>query len=130
MWKYGTESEANLATVDERLQAVARELIKLMDVSIVTGYRGRDEQNAKYEKGLSQVQYPDSLHNKMPSRAMDIAPYPYDPTDRERFTYMAGLALGIAHGLGIKLRWGGDWNQDGHVKDNSFDDLFHFELVD
>lgn len=129
-WKFGKASMDRLEQIDPRLQEVMHELIKLMDVSIVTGYRSRDEQNEKYEKGLSQVQYPDSKHNKQPSLAVDIAPYPYDPEDRERFTYMAGLALGIAHAKGIKLRWGGDWDQDGQVKDNNFDDLFHFELVD
>lgn len=130
MFYYGEESERRLAEVHPDLQRVFREVIKLMDVSIVTGHRGEEEQNEKYRKGLSQVQYPDSAHNKEPSLAVDAAPYPYDPTDRERFTYMAGLVIGIAHGLGVKVRWGGDWDQDGEVKDNNFDDLFHFELVD
>lgn len=130
MFYYGEESERNLAQVHPDLQRVFREVIKLMDVSIVTGYRGREEQNAKYEQGKSEVRYPDSMHNKEPSLAVDAAPYPYDPDNRERFTYMAGLVLGIAHTLGVSLRWGGDWDQDGEVKDNDFDDLFHFELVD
>lgn len=129
-WKYGAKSLERLATLDPRLQQVLREVINLMDVSVVTGYRGLDEQNGMYEKGLSQLLYPDSKHNSQPSRAVDLAPHPYDDTDRERFTYMAGLVLGVAYGMGIKLRWGGDWDQDGQVKDNTFDDLFHFELVD
>lgn len=130
MFKYSERSEQRLLETDPDLQRVFREVIKLMDVIIVTGYRGRDEQNAMYAQGKSQRQYPDSKHNQKPSKAIDVAPYPYDPEDRERFTYMAGIALGVAHGLGISLRWGGDWDQDGEVKDNSFDDLFHFELVE
>ena len=31
--------------------------------------------------------------------------------------------------MNIKLRWGGDWDRDTQVKDNSFDDLLHFELI-
>ena len=32
--------------------------------------------------------------------------------------------------LGVRLRWGGDWDSDLEVDDNDFDDLPHFELVD
>lgn len=127
---YGEKSKANIRELHPKLQHILAELIELMDVSVITGYRGREEQNAKYEQGLSNVKYPDSKHNTYPAHAVDIHPYPYDPEDRERFTYMAGLALGIAHMQGIKVRWGGDWDQDGEVKDNKFDDLFHLELDD
>jgi hypothetical protein len=32
--------------------------------------------------------------------------------------------------MGIELRWGGDWSMDFEVKDNRFDDLVHFEIVE
>jgi hypothetical protein len=35
----------------------------------------------------------------------------------------------MASSMGIKIRWGGDWNGDWKVKDNHFDDLPHFELI-
>lgn len=130
MWRYSEASEAKLRQLDPQLARVMREVIKLMDVTIVTGYRIKSEQDRLYAEGKSKLQYPDSKHNTFPSRAVDVAPYPYDEEDRERFTYMAGMVLGVALRLGIKLRWGGDWDQDGEVKDNSFDDLFHFELAD
>ncbi len=44
-------------------------------------------------------------------------------------TYFAGLVRGIAVSWGVKIRWGGDWDMDGDLKDNSFDDLVHFEIV-
>jgi hypothetical protein len=31
---------------------------------------------------------------------------------------------------GVTLRWGGDWNRNGDLTDNNFDDLFHMEIVD
>lgn len=65
----------------------------------------------------------------MPSNAVDIAPYPIDWNDRERFTYLAGHVKMAAHMLGIKVTWGGDWNNNNEVKDNNFDDLPHFELT-
>jgi len=30
--------------------------------------------------------------------------------------------------MGLKIRWGGDWDMDTQTKDNKFDDLVHFEL--
>jgi len=50
--------------------------------------------------------------------------------DRERFTYFAGYVVGIAYQMGLKIRWGGDWDMDTQVKDNNFDDLPHFEIRD
>jgi len=32
--------------------------------------------------------------------------------------------------MGVDLRWGGDWDSDTEVRDNSFDDLVHFEIVE
>ena len=29
---------------------------------------------------------------------------------------------------GVDIRWGGDWNRNGDITDNGFDDLFHFEV--
>jgi peptidoglycan L-alanyl-D-glutamate endopeptidase CwlK len=32
--------------------------------------------------------------------------------------------------MGIKIRWGGDWDSDGDINDNRFDDLVHVEIKD
>ena len=37
--------------------------------------------------------------------------------------------VATALGMGIKLRWGGDWDGDWQTRDNTFDDLPHFELA-
>ena len=60
--------------------------------------------------------------------AVDVAPYPIDWEDRDRFHYFGGYVLGIAKSLGLNIRWGGDWDQDTQTKDNKFDDLVHFEI--
>ena len=70
----------------------------------------------------------EGLSNANPSRAVDVAPYPIDWSDRERFTYFAGFVKGIASQMGIDIIWGGDWDNDTDLKDNGFDDLVHFEL--
>ncbi len=83
-----------------------------------------------FRTGKSQVKFPHGKHNTNPSLAVDAAPYPIDWQDRERFTLFAGFVLCIAASMGVTLRWGGDWDLDWQVRDNSFDDLLHFEIVE
>jgi peptidoglycan L-alanyl-D-glutamate endopeptidase CwlK len=106
-----------------------QEAVKVIDIKIIAGRRNEEQQTAAFEAGNSQVEWPDSTHNTDPSEGVDVAPYPIVWDDRERFTLMAGVIMGIAHTMGIVLRWGGDWDRDTEVKDNHFDDLGHFELV-
>ena len=130
MFDYSQRSLRRLEDTDPRLQSIFKEVIKHFDNTIVTGHRTKDYQERVFSEGKSKVHWPNSKHNSLPSRAVDAAPYPLDWSDRERFTLFAGFVLGIATSQGIKLRWGGDWDRDTQVKDNSFDDLLHFELVD
>lgn len=119
-----------LSTCDERLQRVLTEAIKTIDFTVMCGHRSQQDQDKAYAEGKSKVKFPNSKHNTSPSRAVDIAPWPIDWKDRERFVFLAGHVLGIASALGIKLRWGGDWDGDKNLKNNSFMDLPHFEVVD
>jgi len=105
------------------------EVCMYFDCTIITGHRNREEQTKKFGAGLSKKMYPHSKHNSLPSMAVDVAPYPIDWADRDRFHYFAGFVMGIAKKRGIKLRWGGDWDGDTEVKDNNFDDLLHFEII-
>ena len=130
MPKFGKRSREALKSCDNRLQAVFNEVIKTVDCSVLEGHRGQARQDKFYEEGKSKVKYPDGRHNRLPSRAIDCVPYPIDWNDRERFTLFAGYVLGVADQLGIKLRWGGDWDKDFQVNDNKFDDFPHFELLD
>ena len=130
MPKFGKSSKARLATCDNRLQQVFNEVIKTVDCSILEGHRSAERQDKLFEEGKTKVKYPNGRHNADPSRAVDVAPYPIDWDDRERFHLFAGFVLGIAKGMGINLRWGGDWNQNFEVDDNQFDDFPHFELKD
>ena len=76
------------------------------------------------------MSWPNSKHNSLPSVAVDIAPYPIDWEDTERFIQLSGAILQIAKQNGLDLRWGGDWNRDGRMTDESFRDLLHFEMVE
>ena len=128
MPRFGSRSINRIKTCDQRLQELFYEVVKHFDCTIIEGHRGEERQNKAYNDGKSKVKYPNGKHNQFPSVAVDVAPYPIDWDDRERFTLFAGFVLGIAKSMGINLRWGGDWDQDWTVKDNKFDDFPHFEL--
>ena len=128
MPKFGKRSKERLETCDNRLQLVFNEVIRYVDCSILEGHRSGERQNKLFEEGKTKVKYPNGRHNANPSRAIDVAPYPIDWDDRERFHLFAGFVLGIAKAMGIELRWGGDWNMNFEVDDNQFDDFPHFEL--
>tara|TARA_R110000751_G_scaffold282474_2_gene385623 strand:- start:509 stop:907 length:399 start_codon:yes stop_codon:yes gene_type:complete len=127
----GKRSLQHLVTLDLELQEILQEAIKHFDFTITCGHRTQKEQDDLFNATpkRTQVNWPNSKHNPYPSQAVDIAPYPVDYNDRERFTYLAGFVMGIAKMKGIPLRWGGDWDDDTEVKNNKFDDMPHFELV-
>ena len=128
MAKFGSRSKANLNSCHSDLQKVFNEVIKKVDCSVLCGHRGEEDQNKAFDEGRSKVKYPNGRHNADPSYAVDVTPYPVDWKDRERQTLFAGYVIGVAQGMGIDLRWGGDWDQDFQVKDNTFDDFPHFEI--
>ena len=126
MPKFGKRSKERLKGVNVKLVNVLNALIKIMDVTIIEGVRSKERQAELLEKGATKVKY--SKH--MEGKAVDLAPYPISWEDRERFHYMGGMVRGIGHKLGVNIRWGGDWDGDFETKDNKFDDLVHFEILD
>lgn len=130
MPSFSEKSLARLATCDSRLQQVFQQVVQEFDCSIIEGHRNKERQNRMVDQGKSQVRWPDGKHNTEPSLAVDVCPYPVVWDDRERQTLFAGYVLATAKAMGIDLRWGGDWDLDTEVRDNSFDDLVHFEIVE
>jgi hypothetical protein len=128
---FGTVSRRNLAGCDLRLQEIFNRAIIFFDCKVICGHRGRESQNAAFNDfpQKSKKRWPDSKHNKKPSLAVDVLPYPIEYGDEKRMYYFAGFVMMIAKDKGIKLRWGGDWDSDTEVKDQTFFDLAHFELV-
>lgn len=94
------------------------------DFSVVWGYRGEQLQNKFYKSGNSDLPYPRSKHNHknkmgdIESLAFDFCVYPVDWNDTNGFIYLAGLFIGIAEELGIKVKWGGLWKSRdlGHIE--------------
>jgi len=130
MNRWSNTSKRRLEQCDERLQQIAERVLPVHDCSVLTGHRGEAEQTQAFSEGYSSVQWPYSKHNKQPSLAIDLAPFPIDWDDAKRFYYFAGIVMGVAAEMGITLRWGGDWDRDNDLNDSNFLDLVHFELVD
>lgn len=119
-----------LSTCDKRLQDICTKVLEVMDITVLCGHRSQEDQDLAFTTGKSKLEYPKSKHNTDPSIAVDIAPYPIDWNDKERFILLAGLMTGIALEKGITLRWGGAWSGLNNMKQNTFNDLPHFEIVE
>jgi len=128
MPKFGKTSADRLATCHPDLQKLFNEVVKNYDCSVLQGIRPKEEQDEYFRTGRSKVQYPNSKHNSDPSMAADVAPYPIDWNNTNRFYHFAGYVIATADQLGIKLRWGGDWDSDKDFSDQNFNDLPHFEI--
>lgn len=129
MNKYSKASARRLATCEVDIQIIFRCILKDVDHSVLCGHRDSVEQNKAYNAGKSKLKYPQSKHNGYPSKAIDAAPYPIDWSDTKRFYEFGEFVKQRAEEMGYKLRWGGDWDGDGDYKDQTFNDLVHFELV-
>ena len=124
MPKFGKRSKERLRGIDARLVNVLNELVKIMDVTIIEGLRSEQRQEKLLKEGSTKTKFSKHITGK----AVDLAPYPIDWKDRDRFHYMGGMIRGIAKQLNVPIRWGGDWDSDGETKDNRFDDLVHVEI--
>jgi peptidoglycan L-alanyl-D-glutamate endopeptidase CwlK len=117
------------------LQVLFFEVIRTFDCAILEGYRNEADQEAAFERGATKLHYPHGKHNGNPSMAVDAAPYPIDFKDAKRFYYFGGYVMGIAERLKnegkmtYSVRWGGDWDKDTEINDQTFFDLVHFELI-
>lgn len=130
MYKYSERSNRRLEDVHPKLKLIFNKVITTFDNTIITGHRNKEYQTDVYNRGLSKVVYPYSKHNQLPSMAVDAIPYPIDWNDKHRIYLFAGYVLATAESLNIKIRWGGDWDMDLDLKDQTFNDLIHFELVE
>ncbi len=134
---FSESSEKKLKDLDPRLVMVMRKALGygILDFKIVETHRSVEEQQEAFRQGRSQIDgiHKKGKHNFYPSLAVDIAPCPVDYTRKPEFYYLAGLIMAAAKELGFHIRHGGDWNEDGKLiwqKNDTFDDLPHFELME
>lgn len=139
MFEFGERSKSNLETCRIELQQIATKALSygVADFSVIEGHRNINRQKRLFDEGKSQIDgiNKKGKHNKIPSEAVDLLPYPFIINgerawdDKQRLCVLAGLMYAAAAELGYKIRWGGDWSGNGNNKDSSFDDFVHFEII-
>lgn len=135
MPNFSARSTQNLASCHRDLQTIFNVVIKFFDFTVLCGHRGEGAQGQAFSTGRSKVRWPDSYHNKKPAKALDAVPYPIDWKNTARMKFFIGFVLGIAQvleSIGViehHLVSGIDWDGDTHLKDHTFHDHPHFQLV-
>ena len=127
MYTFSKRSRDNLSTASENLQRLFNEVIKEIDCTVICGHRSPEEQFELYKKGRVNKDFKwivvdkskvvtnidgrakKSNHNYLPSKAVDVVPYPLDWNDIAAFKKLGEVVKRKAKELGIKISWGGDW---------------------
>ncbi|CAK0742062.1 conserved hypothetical protein [Gammaproteobacteria bacterium] len=136
MPKFSQASFSKLTTCHPDLQCLMYEVVKYFDCTVLEGYRNEADQEAAFAKGNTKLHWPHGNHNRLPSMAIDVSPYPIDWNNSKRFYWFAGYVMGIAQKLKDdgkmthSVRFGGDWDGDKDITDQKFNDLVHFELIE
>ena len=141
---FSRTSQDKLSTCCDRLQTLFNEVIKHYDCKITCGFRSIEDQQQKFEEFKSKVPGGKSKHNKKPSQAVDVLPWPFKPedwTDTRRFFHFAGFVLATCKQMqrdgrldaSFDLVWGADWDGDysrnsDAFREHSFLDCPHFEI--
>ena len=148
MADFTIKSREQLVTLDEdliRVLTLAKAWCGLVDFQISQGARTIEQQRKYFQEGKSKVN-PDSYATPaqlyaaakhitgpgMPySRAADLFVPGQEggAYDKNALCYVAGLIRGAAMSLGVRVRWGGDFDRDGKLLEKgTFQDLPHIEL--
>lgn len=116
MPSFGKKSKEKMKGIHPDLIKVLEAAIKRYDFTVLEGLRTKERQKELFDSGKSQTM--NSKH--ITGHAVDIAPWPIDWNNVDRFKDMLLIVLEEASQLGIGLRIGGNWK--------SFKDYPHIEL--
>ncbi len=136
MYKLSQRSISRLSETDPRIREIVFEAINSSPIDFgIPEYGGRrspTEQNTLFKNGKSKCDGYEKLSRHQSGLAFDIFPYVNGSAnwDKRYCFLLAGHILATAHRLGYKLKWGGDWDMDMDLDDQTFNDLVHFELVE
>lgn len=76
----------------------------ITDMTVSCGWRGKKDQEAAFAAGTSKVHWPDGTHNRSPSDAADVEPYPEKWSDPVKLAVLHAYIVGLARQRGMKLR--------------------------
>ena len=141
-----------------RLEGVNPALVKVVqraieitpqDFMVVEGVRSKEQCYINYGKGRTVAQCTAKgvpakyaqpklakvtwLNNPLSSKhvsgkAVDLVPYPVNWNDLTKFDQVAKAMFAAAKELGVSIRWGADWDNDGNYREKGEYDSPHFEL--
>jgi len=129
-------SKERLKTCHRDLQLLFNHVVQDYDCTVICGHRGSEEQDEAYASGNSQLEWPKSKHNSVPSLAVDVVPHEkiidWGKLQSAHFAgYVKGVADRLLH-IGVishHIRCGVDWDSDNDIDDTTFWDSAHFEIV-
>lgn len=116
MSEFSQKSLNKLNQCHPDLQKVFLEVVKVFDCSIIEGYRTKEDQDSAFYSGRSKVKWPNGKHNKFPSMAVDVWPYPV-PRKKDGkiddnsivWDKFAECVFETAKSLNVPIIWGGNW---------------------
>ncbi|CCI88461.1 endolysin [Yersinia phage phiR2-01] len=135
-FKFGKNSEKQLATVKPELQKVARRALEISphDFTIVQGIRTAAQSAQNIANGTSFLSNPNKSKH-ITGDALDFAPFingKIDWNDYEVFWAVKKAFQQAGQELGVKLRFGADWNNSNDYRDEIQRGTYdggHVELV-
>ena len=144
-------SLGRLNGVDANLVKVVQRAIEItpQDFMVVEGVRSKEQCYINYGKGRTVAQCTAKgvpakyaqpklakvtwLNNPLSSKhvsgkAVDLVPYPVNWNDLTKFDQVAKAMFAAAKELGVSIRWGADWDNDGNYREKGEYDSPHFEI--
>ena len=144
-------SLGRLNGVDANLVKVVQRAIEItpQDFMVVEGVRSKEQCYINYGKGRTVAQCTAKgvpakyaqpklakvtwLNNPLSSKhvsgkAVGLVPYPVNWNDLTKFDQVAKAMFAAAKELGVSIRWGADWDNDGNYREKGEYDSPHFEL--
>lgn len=125
MYQWSKTSRERMQGVHPKLLSVCDKALSygIMDITVLPdgGVRTPQRQQELVNKGVSKTLKSKHLIQKSGyGEAIDLAPFPVDWKDTERFEELAKLMKKSAQELGVVIEWGGDWH--------SLIDMPHFQM--
>lgn len=132
MAKFDKRSLLNLDNCHPLLKKLHLEAIKIMpwDYIVTDSIRGEIAQTKAFKQGFSKVRFGQSAHNYKPAIATDCYPAPFSANiPIKKFIIMQiEIIKPLAIKMGIPIRQGIDFNMNGNLSDDKWDDAPHMEL--
>lgn len=124
-----TAKDCNPKIIDLIKLAITRTPIDF-GVAWMGGKRTAEEQNQLFKAGNSERDGYVKISKHQSGDAIDLIVFVGNKVvdNKEMLCVVAGVMFTCAAELGIDLRWGLDWNRNGDIRDNKFNDQYHFEL--